>query len=101
MKLQATLSEGLAQGPYIAARAGFEPVTLRTYGTELTIEPPRPPYISLFPAHVFSFSYRLLFRILISVIMFHAFFSMSPGLLDISPSFGAVLYAEFLSAGLL
>src|SRR6218665_3611747 len=26
---QATASEGLAQGPYVAARAGFEPMTLR------------------------------------------------------------------------
>ena len=26
--LQATVSEGLAQGPYLAARAGFEPTTL-------------------------------------------------------------------------
>jgi len=36
---QATTSEGLAQGPYVAARVGFEPATLRT-GTELTTEPP-------------------------------------------------------------
>ena len=33
--LQATASEGLAQGPYVAAIAGFEPVTLWTQGTEL------------------------------------------------------------------
>ena len=26
--LHATASEGLAQGPYVAARAGFEPATL-------------------------------------------------------------------------
>jgi len=26
----------------VAARVGFEPVTLRTQGTELTTEPPRP-----------------------------------------------------------
>jgi len=31
---QATVSEGLAQGPYVAATAGFEPVTLRTKGDE-------------------------------------------------------------------
>src|SRR6218665_1633050 len=31
---QATASEGLAQGPYVAARAGFEPATLRTIGVE-------------------------------------------------------------------
>jgi len=29
---QATASEGLAQGLYVAARAGFEPTTLRTKG---------------------------------------------------------------------
>ena len=28
--LQATMSEGLAQGPYVAARGGFEPATFRT-----------------------------------------------------------------------
>ena len=33
-------SEGLAQGPYVAARVGFEPATLRTQGTEPTNEPP-------------------------------------------------------------
>ena len=40
--LQATVSEGLAQGPYMAARAGFEPATLLTKGTESTNEPSRP-----------------------------------------------------------
>ena len=39
---QATTSEGLAQGPYVAARAGFEPTTLKTKGAESTNEPPRP-----------------------------------------------------------
>ena len=29
---QATASEGLAHGPYVAARAGFEPATHRTKG---------------------------------------------------------------------
>ena len=32
--LQATASEGLAQGPYVVAGVGFEPATLRTEGTE-------------------------------------------------------------------
>ena len=36
------MSEGLAQGPYVAARVGFEPMTLRTKGDESTNEPPRP-----------------------------------------------------------
>ena len=33
---QATASEGLAQSPFVAARAPFEPVTLRTKGDEST-----------------------------------------------------------------
>ena len=36
------MSEGLAQGPYMAADVGFEPATLRMQGTEHTTEPPRP-----------------------------------------------------------
>ena len=40
--LQATMSEGLAQDPYMATRVGFEPATLRTQGTEPTTEPPCP-----------------------------------------------------------
>src|SRR6218665_3202515 len=32
---QANVSEGLAQGPYVAARAGVEPMTLRTKGPPL------------------------------------------------------------------
>ena len=36
------MSEGLAQGTYVAARVGFEPATFRTQGTEPTTEPPRP-----------------------------------------------------------
>ena len=38
---QATASEGLAQGPYVAARVGFEPTTLRTKGAESTNETTR------------------------------------------------------------
>ena len=34
--LQATVSEGLAQGPYVAARARFEPTTLWVKGVEST-----------------------------------------------------------------
>ena len=33
---QATVSEGLAQGPYVAARAGVEPLTLLTKGVDST-----------------------------------------------------------------
>jgi len=39
--LQATASEGLAQCPYAAARAGFEPVTLQKKGAESANEPSR------------------------------------------------------------
>ena len=38
---QATAIEGLAQGPYMTARVGFEPMALRTKGSESTNEPPR------------------------------------------------------------
>ena len=39
---QAIASEGLAQGPFVAARAGsgYQPPTLRTKGDEFTNEPP-------------------------------------------------------------
>ena len=39
---QANMGIGLAQGPYMAARAGFKPTTLRTKGAESTNEPPSP-----------------------------------------------------------
>ena len=39
---QATVSEGLAQDPYVAARAGVEPMTLRTLGVDSNKAPPRP-----------------------------------------------------------
>jgi len=39
---QATASERLAQGPYVAAKAGFETMTYQTKGVESTNEPPRP-----------------------------------------------------------
>ena len=38
---QATASEGLVQGPYVAARTEFKPATLRTKGVESTNAPPR------------------------------------------------------------
>src|SRR6218665_716453 len=40
--LQATVSKRLAQGPYVAARAGFEPTTVRSKGIDSTNAPPRP-----------------------------------------------------------
>ena len=39
------MSEGLAQGPYVAARAGFELKTLRSKGFDSTNAPPRPTVI--------------------------------------------------------
>ena len=41
---QTTASEGLAQSPYVAARAGFEPRTPWTRGDASTNEPPRSTY---------------------------------------------------------
>src|SRR6218665_648770 len=43
--LQATASEGLAQGPYVAASIAFEPATLRMQDAEHTTEPSRPTII--------------------------------------------------------
>jgi len=39
---QATVSEGLAQGPYVASRAGVEPMRLRTKGVHSAKASPRP-----------------------------------------------------------
>src|SRR6218665_2166485 len=39
---QATVSKGLAQDPYVAARAGVKPKTLRTKGVDSTKVPPHP-----------------------------------------------------------
>ena len=39
---QATVSEGLAQGPYMAARAGVEPMILQTKGVDSTNAPHTP-----------------------------------------------------------
>ena|SRR6218665_4037594 len=44
---QATASEGLAQGLYVAARAGFELTTLWTKVAESTNEPPCPTMPSI------------------------------------------------------
>ena len=42
---QATAGKGLAQGPYVAARAGFETAALRLKGIDSTNAPPRPTNI--------------------------------------------------------
>ena len=43
---QATVSEGLVQGPYVAARAGVEPMILRTKGIDSTNAPHAPHMIT-------------------------------------------------------
>ena len=45
--LQVTVSEGLAQGPYVADRAWFELAMLWTQGTEFTTELPHPTYYAI------------------------------------------------------
>ena len=59
---QAIVSEGLAQGPYVAARAGFKLTTFRTTGDEFTNEPPRPTkfYVCL-SAYFHTFLFVCLF----------------------------------------
>ena len=42
---QATVGKGLAQGPYVAARAEVEPTTLRLKVIDSTNAPPRPTII--------------------------------------------------------
>src|SRR6218665_2731474 len=44
-ELQASASEGLAQALYVAARAGFEPMTLRSKGIDTTNAPPCPTHL--------------------------------------------------------
>src|SRR6218665_3188717 len=46
-----TAGKILAQGPYVAARAGVEPTTLRLKVIVLTKEPPRPTNYSINPAY--------------------------------------------------
>src|SRR6218665_4153030 len=43
---QATAGKGLAQGPYVAARARVEPTTLRLKGIVSTKAPPRPTILN-------------------------------------------------------
>ena len=44
---QATVNKGLAQGPYVMSKAGFEPTTLQTKGDASTNEPPHPTNVIL------------------------------------------------------
>ena len=43
---QSSTRDELAQGPYVAARVGFEPATLRMKGIKPTTEPRRPTSLS-------------------------------------------------------
>jgi len=40
--VQVIMSEGLAQGPYVASRVEFEPAAFLKEGVEPTTEPPSP-----------------------------------------------------------
>ena len=51
---QATASEGLTQGPYVAARAGYEPTTLRSIAIDSTNEPPRPTKLDSYDEFLFT-----------------------------------------------
>ena len=48
------MSEGLAQGPYVADREGVEPMTLWTKGVDSTKVPPSPTQLF----KVFSFFHK-------------------------------------------
>jgi len=50
---QATTSEGLAQGPYLAARVGFESATLRSKDNKSTNEARHPTYFIVHIVHTF------------------------------------------------
>jgi len=52
---QATVSEGLSQGPYVAAKAGVAPMTLWTKGVDSTKAPPRPTYQHIYLFQLDSF----------------------------------------------
>ena len=47
-----TVSEGLAQCPYVAARAGLEPTTLRSKGSDSTNAPPHPHNVGYYGPYV-------------------------------------------------
>ena len=52
--LQATASEGLAQGSYVAVGVGFEPATFRMQGAELNTKPPRPTIVTAYAVLTFT-----------------------------------------------
>ena len=69
--LQATVSEGLTEGPYVSTRVEFEPAaaTLLTEGTEPNTTPPRPMTLTLnqlpvdfvFTEHLYRSCFSLLY----------------------------------------
>ena len=44
----ATVSEELAQGPYVAAREEFEPMSIRSKGIDSTNAAPRPHNVTMY-----------------------------------------------------
>src|SRR6218665_404239 len=56
---QATASKGLAQGPYVAARAGVEPTTLRLTVIDVTNAPPRPKFSTVIKVQTLNFFYLM------------------------------------------
>ena len=80
----ATASEGLAQGPYVAARAGFELATLRTKGDESTNEPPHPTSIIKFQLFCIASEGENYAKEIICVFCFRVWFSVHWGCANVS-----------------
>ena len=59
---QATASEALAPGPYVAATAGFEPTTLRSTGIDSINEPHTPPLRQSSPCCLMNCLHMLAFK---------------------------------------
>src|SRR6218665_2523741 len=56
LSAQTTAGKGLAQGPYMAARAGVEPTTLRLKAIDSTKAPPCPTEIYIY---IYIYTYKL------------------------------------------
>src|SRR6218665_3410872 len=61
---QATIGKRLAQGPYMAARTGVEPTTLRLKAIDSSKAPPCPMLLNIFLMH----SFKLLFSVSLLVV---------------------------------
>ena len=68
------MSKGLSQGPYVAARAGVEPLALWTKGVDSTKAPPSPHFF-LPPFGCQSFYLCPLFLPISTLHVFHAYIS--------------------------